>query len=300
MFEDSPETKVSSYNAVLAAAFMLVAATLTAFDAVIVRMLAHEVHPFVIVFFRSLFGLMVVLPWILTQRHKMVSHYRLMHILRAVMKIISLVCFFVAFATAPLADVTAIMFTAPIFLTIGGWVFFGEQYSTGRLIAVLAGFVGVVIVIGPGQGGMTWALTYALIGSAITAAIQLMLKMMARQDSTQTLVSWNLVVMVPLAALPAMFVWATPTLTQLALLATQGILGALTMSLMTRALGMADASLLAPIDFIRLPIIAIFAFLFFNELAGLETWMGAGLIFVSTMLVAGGAHSSRRKLLRPD
>jgi drug/metabolite transporter (DMT)-like permease len=147
---------------------------------------------------------------------------------------------------------------------------------------------------------MTWALTYALIGSAVTAAIQLMLKMMARHDSTQTLVSWNLVVMVPLAALPAMFVWATPTLTQLALLATQGVLGALTMSLMTRALGMADASLLAPIDFIRLPIIAIFAFLFFNELAGIETWMGAGLIFVSTLLVAGGAHSSRRKLLRPD
>lgn len=300
MSVNSPDAKAGGYNSLLAAAFMLIGTTLTAFDAVIVRLLAHEVHPFVIVFFRSLFGLLVVLPWILSQRQKMISHYRILHVLRAVMKIGALVCFFFAFAAAPLADVTAIMFTAPIFLTIGGWVLFGEKYSTSRMIAVLAGFVGVVIVIGPGQGGMTWALTYALIGSAVTAAIQLMLKMMAKHDSTQTLVSWNLVVMVPLAALPALYFWTTPTLAQFGLLATQGVLGALTMSLMTRALGMADASLLAPIDFIRLPIVAILAFLLFDELAGTETWIGAGLIFGSTLLVAGGAHSTRRKLRSPD
>lgn len=300
MSVDNSDAGTRGYSSIVAAVFMLIGATLTAFDAVIVRLLAHEVHPFVIVFFRSLFGLIVVLPWILSQRQKIISHYRFLHILRAVMKIGALVCFFFAFAAAPLADVTAIMFTAPIFLTIGGWVFFGEKYSTGRLIAVLAGFVGVIIVIGPGQGGMTWALTYALIGSAVTAAIQLMLKMMARHDSTQTLVTWNLVVMVPLAALPALYFWTTPTLAQFGLLALQGGLGALTMSLMTRALSMADASLLAPIDFIRLPIIAILAFLFFDELAGTETWIGAGLIFGSTLLVAGGARSKRRKLQFPD
>lgn len=294
MFSDRPGANVGGHNAMLATTFMLVAAVLTAFDAVIVRLLAQQVHPFVIVFFRSVFGLMVVMPWIFAGRRKIRSHYRLMHLLRAAMKIVALACFFFAFASAPLADVTAIMFTAPIFLTLGGWVFFGEEYSSGRLIAVLAGFVGVLIVIGPGEGAMSWALIYALIGSAVTAAIQLMLKMMAKHDSTQTLVSWNLVVMVPLAALPAFYFWTTPTPYQLGLLAAQGILGALTMSLMTRALSLADASLIAPLDFVRLPIVAVFAFLFFDELAGIETWIGASLIFLSTLIVARSTRSKRR------
>ncbi|MCR9236691.1 MAG: DMT family transporter [Alphaproteobacteria bacterium] len=291
----SPGANVRNVNAMVAAALMLAAAVLTALDAVLVRLLADEVHPFVIVFFRSVFGLMVVLPWILARRQQMVSHYRLMHFLRAAMKIAALVCFFFAFALAPLADVTAIMFTAPIFLTLGGWMIFGETYSAGRLIAVLAGFVGVIIVIRPAGGDMSWALSYALIGSALTAAIQLMLKKMAKHDSTQTLVSWNLVLMAPLAFIPALYFWATPTLPQLGLLAVQGIVGALNMSLVTRALSMADASLLAPIDFVRLPIVAVLAFLFFGELASIETWIGASVIFLSTLIVAGGASWKRSK-----
>nr|WP_306264967.1 DMT family transporter [Pararhizobium sp. IMCC3301] len=291
----SPGANLRGGNAMLAAIFMLVGAVILAFDAVLVRLLAQQVHPFVIVFFRSVFGLMIVLPWIVARRHEMTSHYRVMHFLRAAMKIAALACFFFAFALAPLADVTAIMFTAPIFLTLGGWLIFGEKYSMARLIAVLAGFVGVIIVISPAGGDMSWALAYALIGSALTAAIQLMLKKMARHDSTQTLVSWNLVLMVPLAFIPALYFWTTPTLPQLGLLAVQGILGALNMSLVTRALSMADASLLAPLDFVRLPVVAIFAFLFFDELASVETWIGASVIFLSTLIVAGGAGWKRRK-----
>ena len=287
--------KSNDYSSAVAASFMLLAVVLTSFDAVIVRMLAGQVHPFVITFFRSLFGLIVVLPWIMAQRQHLHSKFRFMHILRASMKIAALSCFFLAFASAQLADVTAVMFIAPIFLTIGGWIFFNEKRTWGRIIAIIMGFVGVIIVIRPGDGDFSWALIYALIGSALTAAIQLMLKIMAKQDSTQTLVVWNLLVMAPLAALPAFLYWTTPTSSQLILLATQGALGALSMSLMTRSLSMAEASFLAPIDFVRLPIVAILAFLLFKETAQIETWVGACVIFSSTFLVAGGASWNRRK-----
>lgn len=291
--------KMHGRAALLGVVFMLLAATLNACDAIIVRLLAQQVHPFVIAFFRSLFGLIVVLPWILRRRAMLKSSYSLLHVVRAALKLVSLVAYFAAFAAAPLADVTAIMFTAPIFLTLGAVVFLGERLTLPRLLAVLAGFIGVLFVIRPGQGGISPALVYALIGAAVTAGIQLILKRMSGRDSAETLVAWNLIAMVPLALIPALVFWTQPTPAQLGLLAIQGVIGALNMMLITRALGLADASFLAPLDFVRLPAVAILAFVFFGEVASIETWVGAGVIFAATLIVAGSARWSRGRDIAP-
>lgn len=271
----------------LAAALMALAAFLNALDAVIVRVLIRDLHPFVIGFFRALFGFMAVLPWML--RHPTIwrSRYRLLHAVRAALKLLSLVAFFVAISAAPLADVTAIMFTAPIFVTIGAWLFLGERVQKARVVAVVAGFVGVLVVAQPGQGGFSTALLFALAGAAFTAIIQLMLKAMSRHDGTDTLVAWNLLLTVPIAAIPAAIFWTTPSLPMLALLAVQGAIGAANMSGVTKAFSLAEASFVAPIDFLRLPFVAILSFAFFGEVAGISTWAGAAIIFAATLLMQG-------------
>jgi drug/metabolite transporter (DMT)-like permease len=114
-----------------------------------------------------------------------------------------------------------------------------------------------------------------------------MLKSMSGRDSTDALVGWNLILTVPLAALPALWFWTTPTWPQLGLLAIQGALGALNMTAITRSLALAPASFVAPFEFLRLPFVAILAFAFFGEVAGLGTWVGATIIFGSTLLLIG-------------
>jgi len=278
----------------LATVLMVTVALLSSADAAIVRLLANEVHPFVIGFFRSLFGLLVVMPWIILRVQLAESPYRLLHAIRAGMKLLALVSFFVAFAHAPLAEVITISFTTPIFLTLGGWLLLRERMVPSRALALVVAFGGMLLVIQPGNGGISIALLFALAGALITAAIQLILKHMSAHDTTDRLVAWNLLTMVPLALVPAIIFWTTPTLTQLALLIAQGLFGALNMTLITRALSLADVSFIAPLDFLRLPLVAALAYLMFGEIPEVSTWIGAAVIFGSTLMVAGGAGLIRR------
>lgn len=279
----------------LAAALMVVAAILNSVDAVIVRMLAGDVNPLTIGFFRSLFGLLVVLPWVVVRVDLKASPYRFQHVLRAGLKLASLVALFVAFAHAPLADATAINFTMPAFLVLGAWLFLGETIGLATVAGIIAGFVGIVIIIQPGAAAFDPWLLFALGGAILTAASQLMLRRMAIHDTTQRLVAWNLIATVPLGFLAMLPIWSAPSLGQIALLALQGGLGALNMALVTRAFSLARASFLAPFDFLRLPIVAGLAFLLFAEIAPAETWIGAAIIFGSALVATSSTHLRRRR-----
>ncbi|NQW00803.1 MAG: DMT family transporter [Rhodospirillales bacterium] len=265
---------------------MIGAAGLSAADTIMVRLLTQDLHPFLIVFFRSVFGLLFISPWILRKSSVLKSNYAWLHLLRAALKILSLVAFFLAIAEAALADVTAIAFTTPVFVTLGAWAILKEQPGLRRVIAVIFGFVGVLVIIRPGSGPVSPALFYAVGGAMIAAVIHLMLKRMSARDSTETLIAWNLIVTVPLAAIPVYWFWTTPSWQQLALLALQGGVGALNMAMITRAMALADVSHIAPIDFLRLPAVALLAYLLFGEAVTASTLLGGGVIFVSTLLMA--------------
>lgn len=278
-------------HAAIAVGLMVIVAIFQAVDAVIVRQLSPAIHPFTIGFARALFGLLLLIPWILTRRQLLHSHYRFRHALRAALKLGALVSFFAAFALAPLADVTAIAFTAPIFVTIGSWIFLGEKPRRLRIMAVLAGFVGVMIVLRPGQNGVPAGLYYAILGALLTAVIQLILKPMSARDSTETLVAWNLILTVPIAAVPLIWFWTEPTPIQWSLLALQGFLGAASMFMVTRAFSLAEATLIAPLDFLRLPMVAVAAWIVFAQTVPFTTWIGGAVIFAATLMMARSART---------
>jgi drug/metabolite transporter (DMT)-like permease len=279
-------------SALLGVALMLLVSVLLAVDSVLVRLLSDSVHPFIMGFTRALFGLMAVAPWLLTKRGILQSEYRFLHFFRAVLKLAALVSFFYAFALSSLADVTAIAFTSPIFVTVGAWLFLGEKLRSLRIIAVVIGFAGVIFVLRPGQGGgIPVGLIFALAGAVLTAAIQLILKPMTAKDSSDTLVAWNLILMVPIAIVPAFFVWTTPSPTEWAILAFQGVLGALSMTLATKAFSLAEASLITPFDFLRLPFVAVLGYLIFSETVPFTTWVGGAIIFLATLLMARSARA---------
>ena len=284
-------TAAHDRSAFLAVGLMILVAMFNAVDTVIVRLLSPSVHPFVMGLTRAFFGLLVVLPWILRRPAILRSNYRFGHLLRAALKLASLIAFFAAFARAPLADATAIAFTTPIFLTVGAWFFLGERPQALRILAVIIGFTGVLLVVRPGgHSAVLDGLLLALLGAFLTAISLLVLKPMSARDSTETLVAWNLILTVPIAALPAALIWTTPSPLEWGLLAVQGALGALNMGLITRAMSLAEASLVAPFEFFRLPIVAALAFALFDQTVPLTTWLGGIVIFGATLLMARSAR----------
>ncbi len=281
------QVRVSERAFYLAVAIMIGAAVLTAIDTMLVRVISRELNPFAIAFFRSAFGLLFVLPWIMRKRATIFgTNYTWLHGVRAALKILALVTFFYAVSRANLAQVTAINFTSPIFVTIGAVLLLSEKLSVTRVVAVVLGFVGVLLIVRPTTESFDPYLLFALLGALFTAAIQLVLKAMSGRDSTDTLVTWNLILMVPLALVPALYFWVTPSLPILGLLAVQGALGAIGMAAITKAMSLADVSAIVPFDFLRLPLVAAGAYYFFDQTVDTATWIGAGVVFAAG-LIAG-------------
>jgi drug/metabolite transporter (DMT)-like permease len=275
----------------LAVGLAAIAAALAAVDAAVVRALGGSVHPFVIGFFRATFGALAILPWVAVRPGVLRTTYPLrQHALRAGLKLLALVSFFAAFSYGQLTDVTAIAFTSPIFVVIGAAVMLGERLRLPTILAVLASFIGALLIIRP-DGGLTTGMGFALIGAMLTALIQLMLKSMSSGDRTDTLVVWNLLLTAPMALIPALLFWTTPTLWEGGLLVVQGVLGAACMTLMTHAFSLADATLVAPVDFLRLPLVAAVAYVLFGEVAGPATWLGGAIICGAALLASWNSRA---------
>jgi drug/metabolite transporter (DMT)-like permease len=263
------------------------AAILAAADAVIVRALNGAVHPFVIGFFRAFFGAIVLLPWVALRPGVLRSSHSLrQHAMRAGFKLLAMVAFFAAFSWGPLADVTAIAFTSPIFLVLGAALALGERPGPAMIGAVAIGFVGALIVVGPSGAGFSLAILLALAGAVLQSVIQLVLKSMSKGDGTATLVIWNLLLTVPIALLFAVPFWAMPGSKEMGLLALQGVVGAACMGMMTHAFSLAPATVVAPVDFLRLPLVALGGFALFGENIALTTLCGGGLICCAALIAA--------------
>ena len=228
-------------RSLLGVSLMVLVAGIGAFDAVLVRLLSGDVHPVVMAFTRAAFGALAILPWVLRRPGIMKTSRHWLHALRATLKLGSLVALFAALGSAPLATVTAIGFAAPLFVTVGAWIFFRETPRIVRIAGALLGFAGIVILLRPTGSEMNVALIYALISALLIGTIQLMLKYMGKTEKADTLVAWNLLLTVPIALVPAIWFWATPTPTEWMLLGLQGALGAGNQFLATRAFQLADA-----------------------------------------------------------
>jgi drug/metabolite transporter (DMT)-like permease len=270
-----------------ASLLMVVVAACNATDTAIIRVVTQELHPLEIGFFRNLFSLLLILPWLYRAGPGVLRTSRLgVHVARAIIKLAAIVMLFYAITIMPLADVTAIAFTTPLFVAIGAVLFLGETMRVRRWGAILVGFLGVLVVLRPGTAVFDPRMLAAVASAIGLGAIALLLKFLAGREPPATIVGLNLIITVPLALLLTLPVWITPGLDLLGLMVLQGGLGALAQFSATRAMALADASFLMPIEFVRLPLVVILAYVAFGELADLWTWAGAALIFVATFYLA--------------
>ena len=269
------------------ALWMCAAATAFALMITLVRQLTEGLHPLQVVFFRTAFGLLAMLPWLLGQGVGVLrtGHLRL-HLLRALIGIFAMVGWFTTLSLMPLAEATALSFTAPIFTSVLAVLILGEAMRLRRWTATAIGFLGALLIVRPGFAAIDPAAFLAIGTAAIWASSTVLIKIMARTESAGAITTYMVLLTTPMTLAAALFVWQNPTLVQLgwaALLGTAGSAGHICMS---RALATADATVVAPLDYLRLPIVALIAFLAFGEVPSVWVWIGGGVIAASSIYIA--------------
>ena len=251
------------------------------------RSWSQEFHPFQIAFFRLLFGLVFVMPMLLhagraalrTQRHGLL-------LLRGCLTATLTAGWVVSLQFLPVDEATALNFTVPIWATIGAALFLHEAVGPRRWAAVAVGALGSLIILRPGLTDYEPASLVPLLVAGLMAAVMLIVRSLGRTESPVTIMVYMYVYSPPFLLLPsAGFLLAT--------LAMAGI-GTVGMTMYTLAFGRADASVVAPFDFLRLPFGAMVGLIWFGELMDFWSWIGAGVIFVSGAYIAQREASARR------
>lgn len=303
MSGSSPSRQHPTANPVVAASlWMLVMAVCTAVMMALVRILAANLHPLEILFFRALLTFPLVWLW---ARAAGPGESRWpkrpgLAALRGLFTTLALTAFYWGLASGTdLALATTLTFTVPIFLTILGFLFFKEQVGRRRWVAVLVGFFGTVIVIRPDAGSMDPGSLMILGAACFWAGDALMVKLLARVNGAVTIVLAQTFVMLVLSAPAALFVWQTPTGTELILLLVTGIFSTLAQYAFTRAVGLADMSVIAPVLYSQLLITAVLGYLLFDEVPGLALWLGAAIILAATFDMLRAEARARKSSGRP-
>lgn len=277
------------------AIWILIAGFMTTVQSVLVKQVGADMHTFQVVFLRCLFGLSILLPLTLKSGLATLKTGRMhLHFMRAGISLTSMACSFYAFAHLPLADATAYGFTIPLFMIPIALVMFRETVRWRRWTATVAGFVGVLVIVRPG-GEIHLAVPIALIGAFFTALVMAIVKRLTGTERIITLMTYFTIIGTCIAFVPAMLVWRTPTHLELLLLFGIGVTGTLSQMCAAHGWYAGEATAIAPFDYSRLLYAAMLGFLFFAEIPGVNTAIGAVIIASSTLYIARREARLRRE-----
>ncbi|MFM8576875.1 MAG: DMT family transporter [Limnohabitans sp.] len=258
------------------------------------RALSQQLDVYQAQFLRYLMGLLIMLP--LVWRHGLQA-YRPVNITgqfwRGGVHTLGLILWFTALPKIPLADMTAIGFTGPLFIMLGAAWFLGEPMRRDRWVAALIGFAGVLVVVLPkmtGEGG--WYNLVMLASAPVFAASFLITKALTRYEKPGVIVLWQSLTVTVLSLPMALPHWQSPHALQwLAFLAT-GVLGTLGHYCLTRAFHTADISATQSLRFLDLVWASLLGWLVFADVPSSSTWAGALVILLATVWIA--RRESRR------
>jgi drug/metabolite transporter (DMT)-like permease len=292
------------HNIVLGAIWMVIAAWSFTAMLICVRYLAGRYPAIEVVFFRAMVGLLFVLPPLMTHGlpglGTKVFH---LHLTRAVFGLAAMLAYYSAAPYLPLADITTYSFAIPLCVTLGAVIVLKEKVDAQRWLATFIGFVGVVIMLRPGFSGaehkaggfmgLSVPEMMAMLSILFYAGAWISMKFLTRTEEASIIVFYQNIITVPLVAVPTFIFGSWPSLPDLALLIGVGIFGSLAHFAQARSFGAADASAVMPYDFLRLPFAVGCAWLLFQELTGIWTWVGASVIFSATYFITW--HETRAK-----
>ncbi|RWK66137.1 DMT family transporter [Mesorhizobium sp.] len=250
------------------------------------RATTAELNVFQVLELRSVIGLFILLPLVMLSGGfaAMRSKRPLAHIARNVVHFVGQAAWLYALTLIPLAVLISIEFTTPIWTAILAVGFLGERLSRPRLAAIVLGLIGVVIIVRPGVGSIDPG-HVVVLGAAVCFGISVVLvKSLTRTDSVVSIIFWMLVIQSVLGLIPALYEWRNPPLELWPWLLLIAFTGMSSHFCMARALAHAEATVISPMDFLRVPLSALIGWLLYQEQIDAFTAGGALLILMGNLL----------------
>ena len=250
------------------------------------REASRSLHVFQITEMRSLLGLVLLYPLVhaaggitamRTQRFGR-------HLARDSVHYAAQFGWFFALTLIPIAQVVAIEFTMPIWTAILATAFLGERLGAARIAAIALGLVGVAVIVRPGLDHVDPGQLIALAAAVGFAISVILVKSLTTTESTVAIIFWMLVVQSAIGLVPAALYWREPSAAVWPWILVIAVCGTYSHYCMTQALRHADATMILPMDFLRVPLTAAAGWLVYRETFDLFTVLGAGLILAANLL----------------
>lgn len=256
-----------------------------------------DIHPFQIVFCRLIFAWFAILPFILRRGIQSIKTSQIkIYFLRSVVSMLAMWTWFFGVSYISIGELTALSFLAPLFATIGAIFFLKETVKYRRWIAIIIGFCGALIIIRPGFFDVTFGHLFAISTAFFMGFSALIIKKLTFKDDPLKIIFISHSLMLPLGFIPSIFYWKWPILETWSFLILIGPLAALAHFTLTKAFSLADASLVTSIDYARLPFAVLIGWIFFYEFIDFWTWIGASIIFISSIYILKREIELKRKL----
>ena len=263
----------------------------------VVRSVADDINPLQAGFMRYAFGTLLLLPMAFKFKATDLAP-RLVggHIIRSIVHAISVLLWFYAVTKISLADLTALSFTAPVFITIGAFLFLGETFSYRRLGGIVTAFIGAVIILRPGVEAISLGAIAILISAPFQAASTLIGKHLAPRTSTYAMVFYLSLFVTLTSLIPTLFVWNLPSLNTCVLTFGAAVLATCAHFCWTKSFQIADLSFTQPGMYFTLIWAVAIGFFIYDERPDVWSGGGAAIIIAATAYIA--ARERRASLMK--
>ncbi|ABD07568.1 Protein of unknown function DUF6, transmembrane [Rhodopseudomonas palustris HaA2] len=254
----------------------------------------RELNVFQVMELRSVIGFAMLYPLVHAAGGfaTMATARPLPHLARNLVHYAAQLGWFFALTLIPIGQVVAIEFTMPIWIAILAATFLGERLNVWRVAAVALGLLGVIVIVRPATGTIDPGQLIAL-GAAFGFAVTITLvKALTRTESTLTIIFWMLIIQSALGFFPALYVWQWPSNYAWIWIVVIAFCGTFSHYCMARALSYADATVVVPMDFLRVPLSATAGWLLYGERLDAYTVLGAVLILAGNLLNLRTARSA--------
>lgn len=281
-----PTSEIKLPGPVAGVLWMASASVFYALVYVVVRNLTDALSVTQVVFFRALLGSAFMLPWLARAGLAALQTRRLkLYAIRVALAYAGTVGWMYGIAHMPLADANALMFTLPLFTVIFAALFLGERVGVHRWTATVVGFMGALIIIRPGLIEISLPALATLFAAAMFSLALVATKSLVATEAPNAVVFYLYTLMIPFATPAAIVDWAPLAWTLAPWLFALGVATIGAQQCSTRAFKAAPASVVIPLHFLQLPLIAALAFLALGQTVDIWTWAGAAVICASTYYI---------------
>ena len=240
-----------------------------------------------VLFFRGFFGIVFYL--FVIPRERLHNFYQTkrpgLHLLRCISGLIALIAIFIALRKLPLATVVSISFAAPIFTTIFSIFLLNEKVGFYRWLAVIVGFIGIIVIAEPGFSSLNIYYLYPIIFCLGLSYVAIAIRQLSTSEPVWLISLYFSVAITLLSFLTIPYGWVMPSLNDLAILSLVGIFGGVANLWLSQSYKYSEVSLVTPLKYLALVFAIIFGYFIWGEVPTIKTLLGAALVIISSIII---------------